>query len=293
MRRRQRTLLPLLIAAALTTVGVGIFALSRVVTDDSIYFDETGYFVREPFVAYFENNGGAATFGVPLTSAYETDNGTLVQTFQNAQLQLTVRGVSLTPIGTSLGLDDDPSAAVDSAFEAFYIDVGGEALLGQPIANSRIEQDRVVQDFENARLVQDETGDVTLGPLGALYTQVYPAPRALGQANIQLTRLPAELMLNPNVSIEQPSLVAGQEQTIYVSVKDQDNQPLEDVQVLAVLSLEDARAEVEFNRTDAEGMTSATFLPPTVVPGTQVLIEVHVLHGETFKTVQSTYTQWY
>lgn len=293
MRKTTRTL-SILLATALVVAGVSAFAISRITTGSSAYFAETGQTVREPFLTYFEESGGTSVLGYPITPDYEADTGVRVQTFQNVQLQLTVRGVQTAPIGAALMLEGvDGTYSVASEFEAFHDALGGEAFFGQPIDALRNEQGVLVQDFENARIIEDEQGVVRLAQLGAVYAQIFPPQAFSGQASLQLVLTPESVTLNPAVTIDQPTLSAGEQQTIYISVRDQNNQPVEGVQVLAILSFDEALAEVEFNPTNADGLTSATFLPPQVDPGTQVLIEVHLLLGNTFRTVQSTYTQWY
>ncbi len=294
MRTQKRTKSLLILVTTLIVLGVVVFAVSETTSNDAAYFPETNQFVREPFLAYFEQNGGIDTFGYPLTPAYETDESTLVQTFQNMQLARTVRGVMPSPIGITLALGDITTGSnVASEFQDFYTEADHAALLGLPIAPAIDTEGALVQDFENARLIREEGEAPRLAQLGAMYARIYPAPEFSGQANLNLVLTPTSVVLKPSVTIDRPSLVSGQEQTIYVSVKDQAGAPLENVDVLAVLTLDDALAEVEFTPTDPDGMTSATFLPPPVNPGTQVLIEVHLLLGDTFKTVQLTYTQWY
>src|SRR5688572_26102915 len=107
--RVERRVLPLLVLAAVVIVGVTAYGLQRQVRSRLVYFAETGHLVRDPLLTFFDDHGAAALFGYPLTDAYVDENGTLVQTFQRAKLQLTVRGVELAPIGRELRLGDGAS----------------------------------------------------------------------------------------------------------------------------------------------------------------------------------------
>jgi hypothetical protein len=50
------------------------------------YFTETGHTLREPFLSFWEHNGGAQMIGYPLTEPFE-QSGRLVQYFERARLE--------------------------------------------------------------------------------------------------------------------------------------------------------------------------------------------------------------
>jgi hypothetical protein len=257
----------------------------------SRYFPETGYVVREPFLSTFDELGGIGMFGFPLTDAYRTSDDTLVQTFQRAQLQLTVRGVGLAPIGDQLHLGDGQTYAIAPEFESFYQSYGGDDFFGRPLSGGHEEDGLLVQDFERVRIVHDQLGEVRLANLGSTYLAVFPPP-GTGQANIQGTVAPP-LNISPRMSIEQPTVKSGDQQTIYLYVKDENNDPVAGVQALAVLHYDNSTAEIELAATDSQGLTSATFIVPPASPGAQVVVEMHLLYGETSMTIETTYFQWW
>ena len=51
------------------------------------YFDDTGHWVRGPFLVYYDAHGGSATFGLPITDDFVDENGQLMQYFQRARLE--------------------------------------------------------------------------------------------------------------------------------------------------------------------------------------------------------------
>ncbi len=293
-RRRQKNtqwVIPLIATAGLVIFGIIFLLVRQNTSGQSRYFPETGYVVREPFLSVFEEQGGIGTFGYPLTDAYRTSDDTLAQTFQRAQLQLTVRGVALAPIGKQLHLGDGQTHPVAPEFESFYQSYGGETFFGRPLSGWHDESGLLVQDFERVRIVRDQLGEVRLANLGSTYLAVYPPP-GTSYANIRGTASsPPDI--SPRVSIEQPTVKSGDQQTIYLYVKDEDNNPVAGVQALAVLYYDNSTAEVELAATDSQGLSSAAFIVPPASPGTQVVIEMHLLYGETSMTIETTYFQWW
>ncbi len=78
------------------------------VTDEGSYFAETGYRVPPVFFAYWQNRGGLASYGYPLSPAYTNSSGMLVQWFERAEFELhpenagTPYNVELTALGRDL-----------------------------------------------------------------------------------------------------------------------------------------------------------------------------------------------
>lgn len=293
MRDRTRAL-PILIVALLVAVAVGALALRADVPAQVSYYAQTGRLVRDPFLTYFLEHGDTATFGYPLTDAYRTHDDTLVQTFEHAQLQLTVRGVELAPIGVVLQLGEPGSAETDPAFRTTYDAHGGASFFGLPLGPASEERGLLVQDFERARLVRGPLGNVRLASLGTAYLAAFPPPLESGQAAplVQGTPLPPS-EIRPALSVERPTVGQGDRQTIYLYLADENGSPVAGAQALAILHYDDATAEVTLPETDARGLASASFLVPPATPGSRVDVQVHVLIGETFLTIETTYFQWW
>ena len=291
-----RRSIPLLVVALLAAIGVGALGLAQQTAASVWHFSETNHNVREPFLSYFREHGGVALFGYPLTEQYTDPDGVLVQTFQNAQLQLTVRGVGLAPIGLALHLEEgETQPTVAEEIRAFYEAGGGIAVFGPPISAPTEEGGKLVQDFEGARLAYDPVaGETRMTPLGSVYLALHPPPNTGGQAEFYLRGTPTPPpAIRASVHVAQPTVGQGGQQTIYLYVYDEAGYPVSGAQALAVLRYDIALAEVEMARTDEQGLSSATFIVPPASPGSQVLVEMHVLVGDTFLTVQTAYIQWW
>jgi len=127
------------------------------------YYPQTGHYVAEPFRAYWQNNGGLAQFGYPLTEAFDeisSEDGQIYQTqyFERArfeahpenpdpsyQVLLGLLGKIVVPDTTARTTITSKQAPADSQFfsntghslgEAFlnyWQSKGGLALFGYPI----------------------------------------------------------------------------------------------------------------------------------------------------------------
>ncbi len=294
MRRTHRAL-PLLIAALIALGFIGALAIRGDTPLQSRYYPQTGRVVREPFLSFFLEHGGVATFGYPLTDAYQDEDGLWVQTFQRAKFQLAVQGVELAPIGRTLNLGDPAGGhAVDAVFTDFYRERGGEAFFGLPLNAAHDQNGVLVQDFERARLVHDALGEIHLADLGSAYLTVFPPPQDIGQAAIHLQGVPTpQPRLRASVSVARPTVGHGEQQTIYLVLEDENGSPVTGAQALAMLRYNDAVAEVTLPDTDSRGVSQTTFIVPPALPGSRVGVEVYVLAGETFLTVETAYFQWW
>jgi len=293
--RRFRRAIPLILIASLVVGLIGWLALSTVSGPRAVFFPESGHAVREPFLSYFSENGGVETFGYPLTNAYRTQDDTLVQTFQHVQMQLTVRGVGLAPIGLALHLGEGALAGeVDPAFAKYYQSLGGADFFGEPLGAASEEDGMLLQDFENVRMMRDQAGGVHLASLGSAYLTVFPplAEDNLAQFDPRMVPTPG-YQIRASVSVEHPTVGQNGEQTLYLYVEDGAGGPVSNAQALAVLYYDDATAEIELAPTDQNGLSSASFVVPPAIPGGQVLVRVHVLVGEHLLTVETTYFQWW
>jgi hypothetical protein len=296
MMRVERRAVPLFLLAGVVIFGMTALAIQQRVGARLQYFPESGHLVRDPFLRDFQQRGGVSMFGYPLTDAYVDQNGTLVQTFERAKFQLTVRGVELAPIGRDLRLGDPlPGLKVDPALKDFYASQGGEAYFGLPLDAARQENGLLlVQDFERVRIVHEDYGSVHLANLGSAYLSAFPPPRTDGQAAIRLRGTPTPPpQIHASISVEHPAIPQGGEQTLYVYVEDSEGHPVAGAKSLAVLRYDQARAEVEMPDTDANGLAAARFEAPPALPGSQVVVELHLLSGEIFLTVETNYFQWW
>lgn len=161
-------------------------------------FPETGHSLCGPFLETWEQRGGLANFGYPITRPFfDPQLGLLVQYTERARLELHLMpdGSTLVMLGR-LGAErlpavppepfapaqpGDPAACTYFAetqhnichgFRAYWEQYGGLAVFGYPLSEEFVEDGMVVQYFERARFEWHpgswpERHDVLLTRLGA------------------------------------------------------------------------------------------------------------------------------
>ncbi len=201
----------LLVAIALLLLGT-VGGVPRAVYADSIggtpvYFAETGHSLGYNFRLFYEQQGGKAVFGYPISEVF-LENGVPIQYFENARLEwhANLGRVEAGLLGTWAARDKReqppfqrlPAAPADGAFfEAtghslsgafydFWLQNGATNTFGLPISephsatNPPDGQPYTVQYFERARFelrtAPDGQPRVSLTPLGASYLAANPAP---------------------------------------------------------------------------------------------------------------------
>jgi hypothetical protein len=164
---------------------VGIAALLLLLTfrpgqaqqDSATYFPQSGHYVDEPFLTFFQENGGLQVWGPPLTEAFE-DSGRLVQYFERGRIECAPQGQeepcepSFSDLGELLGHQTPRTAPVPEpmlrdelcryfpetghnvcfAFLEYYLSQGGPEVLGPPISELVVEPGVIVQYFSRARI---------------------------------------------------------------------------------------------------------------------------------------------
>lgn len=167
------------------------------ITDPDVrYFTETKHAIAGAFRQYWSLNGGLATFGYPLTEAFEETgaDGTKrqVQYFERAKLEANpqdTKQIALARLGAELttGRNFPTVEAFDSTatrayfpqtghslangFLTYWQDRGGVNTFGYPISEEVQENGRTVQYFERARFefipaTADTPVSVALGQIG-------------------------------------------------------------------------------------------------------------------------------
>ncbi len=169
---------------------------------NNAYFKETGYFLSQPFLTFWQQNGGLAVFGYPISDRVQettsgTNEGYTAQYFERARFELhaaTGDQVILGRLGALATTIEPPVQAVageqffpqtghnvSPTFFKFWQENGGVALFGYPITEERTEKNPAdgkeykVQYFERNRfeLHPDKAGTPFEVQLGQLGTQIY------------------------------------------------------------------------------------------------------------------------
>lgn len=205
-----RWLAGLVLVCAAMAIGALPPNLARAQGEETRYFPETGHNVSGEFLRFYDENGGRAILGYPLTREFD-EKGLRVQVFQRARLELVPESsesarVQLGPLGRELGYAQPPlpvaevlplshpdkryypetGHTVSFAFLEFYEENGGPALFGYPITEWIIELNgRIVQYFERIKLEwypENLPGQrVQPGMLGVIYVEQYVDPIYAGR----------------------------------------------------------------------------------------------------------------
>jgi hypothetical protein len=292
------------------------------------YFSDTGHYVKGPFLEFFRTRGGAPLFGYPQTELfYDAQSGLWVQYFDNVRLEWHPQNpdrykVQLGLLGDLLGhryppipysevprdslsrhYFEETGHVVSSAFLVFFERYGGLDTFGYPISEPLVENGRIVQYFQRARMEwhsERPPGErVVLGALGLAYMQRFGVPReyrgrqvppTAGEAVATVPDAPAlrVLALVRNVITSREGY-----QTVTVYVTDSNRQPLEGATATVAVRLPSGTIYHALRPTDARGISSVAFPVTTLPPGQKVLVDVVVSSGELSQTAQTFFVPWY
>jgi hypothetical protein len=314
-------LLVVVLAATLCAFGT-LPVQAQTPTPTSLYFPQTGHSVQGDFLRFFNTRGGLAIFGYPLTEAFP-ENGRLVQYFQRARMEAfpeypEPNKIQLGALGVQLGYAAGPIPAAEIppandpnrryytetqhtvayAFLAYFDKHGGLEIFGYPITEFKLENGRIVQYFQRARmewhpqLPADQR--VQLGNLGEIYalTRLEPSllqpPSAAFRMNVpQVTALSAKASLRWAITG-----TTGQ-QILHVYVSDQRGRPVPGAQSAAVVRFPSGNLNVPLSTTDANGHAEATFPLGKLDPGKSVVVQVRTSWASLVAETQTSFFVWW
>lgn len=123
--------------------------------DRIFYFPETGHHLEDPFLEFWQTNGGALIFGLPITEVID-ESGMPVQYCEKARLELQPDGrIMLGLLGSQLfeerGFSPSDDLHLNPKFSLFYENRGGLEIFGYPISPVLEEKGRLVQYFQRSR----------------------------------------------------------------------------------------------------------------------------------------------
>jgi hypothetical protein len=259
-----------------------------------------------PFADYLDRFGGESLFGPPLTEPFFTQDGSIEQIYERAAFFSNVSeastvhmrrlGETLGPAEASVPHVEDPDGLyftetghnVRWAFAEFYRNNDGEVLLGLPLEESRIENDQLVQRFQNGILTYrydlPSHLAVQLAPLGITYMQSMAAgiipPTS---AHPGTTPTPSELTDLPSVQVttwpERFMSPLGSPQWIWIEVLRPDGSPWIGVEPLLVVHGPRGDHYPSVPATGTEGRTSLVLVLDDLRPGEIVNYDV-IVSGE-------------
>ena len=298
---------------------------------ESEFFSSTGHYVRGPFLTFYRTRGGSRIFGYPQTEVfYDTSTGLWVQFFDNVrmewhpenpplyQVQLGLLGEILGHRTPPIPTDQIPRGnpfrryfpemghVVSFAFLIFYDQNGGLDIFGYPISEPLVENGRIVQYFQRARMEwhperpRDER--VMLGALGLSYMQRFPVPAEYRRAQPPPSRIaqPAATTAAASTAALRVSafvrdVVVGRQgnQTVYVYVTDEARQQVSGASVSVTVLFPSGAVQYTLPQTDSRGITSVVFDVPPIPPGQRVVVSVTVRSGEQEQTAETFFVSWY
>ena len=142
-------------------------------SSNSVYYRQTGHYIKDAFLNYWLMNGGLTLYGYPITEETQID-GVPVQYFQRARFEyhpnsnrpwhvdLATVGSLVTQGRTFETASAQPASAgvtyfaqtqhtMGGAFANYWNSRGGIAIFGYPISQEIQENGMTVQYFERAR----------------------------------------------------------------------------------------------------------------------------------------------
>ncbi len=246
----------------------------------------------DPVLEFVRRFGGEQLFGQPIEANVTLEEG--ISVFENAVLvhdTAAVDGVRLLPLGLQARGAIDPAVAPlnlpDSTFfestghnlaygfRPFYQANGGAALFGLPITEVFIENGRLVQYFENARiewLSEAPSGSAArLSNLGQQYL-------ASVEAGLQAESLP-----KPQITAESwaalPVANLDDLQTLFVRVVDEYNHPVSGAEPRMDIYAPSGVESHSLTATSDNGQAALNLPLTAFEPGARVEYDVFVHYG--------------
>jgi len=285
-------------------------------------FPQTGFVVRGPFLDFYNARGGYRIFGYPRSRLYyDARLGLWVQYFDNVRMEWHPSNpepyrVQLGLLGEELGMRMPPIPSnqvplgnplrryfpetghvVSFAFLTFYDNNGALDIFGYPITEPFIENNRVVQYFQRARMEwhaeRPRDDRVVLGSLGVQFLSMVPPEYLVPEPEPPRPQTSANLA---RISAYVRSMITGREgeQTVFVYLVDSNRQPVEGVTATVTVYFPWGTVVYPAGPSDQRGIASTTFSFDSLLVGRKILINVTVVtpDGRTL-TAETFFVPWY
>jgi hypothetical protein len=246
------------------------------------YFPHTGHSVTGDFLVTYESvSDPIKIYGEPITEAFfKPELNQQLQYFQKAVFALelnpsTTQHVEIYPLGWLLPHPEFQHGAnlpgcqyfTETGFQVcytfldFFKEFGGVAQFGFPISDFEMESGRIVQYFQRSRFEWHPElpfgQKVVLSDLGSEYFRyIGENPRYLLPESSNNVPQKVILSIHVRVFTGVPVIPQRGEQTLYVLVQDQNQQPVENVSLQGSLQLPGGqRVELDLAKTNQNGIT--------------------------------------
>lgn len=282
-----------------------------------------GHVVRGAFLVQYRSVADPLRlYGYPITGEFQmlTEHGWgTVQYFQRARFDLVlepngVERVKVANLGSLLYAGPGPLAPVPTdplacrrfengksvcyAFRQFYDANDGLTNFGLPISDLEIAERRYVQYFERARFEwwpENPPGErVVLTDLGKRHFDLIVRDPELTRPELPPSAIIAQLIPHAQAFVTQALIPSGDQQTLYVIVRDQYNRPIANASVsVTLIGPEGLRLTYRAAETNTDGITQLTFFAGRFEPQTVITLKVNVqVLGQETET-QTWYRIWY
>ncbi|MFP3855157.1 MAG: hypothetical protein ACLFWD_12780 [Anaerolineales bacterium] len=314
-RSLMRRFIFLLLALSLLAAGFTLAPPASAQTGGRFY-PETGHTLHSRFLDFYDSYGGPDVFGYPITEGFiDPESQRFIQYTENARLEWVEDdgSVQLAPLGELIeGWHPAVESTGDSrgcryfaeaghstcyAFLEYFNRNGGRELFGLPISEFIIQNDRIVQYFQNFRLdwyPEAAVGhQIRVAQLGrehfrqAGYDPAYLQPGTSGdEAGYRVT----ELRLT--ASVQSPSIGPDATQQVYLVVRDQNMLPVPNAAVLLIVHQPDRDRYFLMPLTDPQGISRTTFQMQQAAHGSVINLELWVMQGELEAVARDSFTIW-
>jgi hypothetical protein len=304
-RRKSKVLV--FIGLGLVVILVIVMPIRAMVRD--IRDSADGYTIDSRFSPYFKLHGGEEIFGDPISEAFiEVETGKIVQYFENARLELEpgVSGgmeVKTSSLGMMLGKWEAPlnydgevpgchfyhetGHQVCHAFLDYYEENGGPETFGYPISELKLEDGRMVQYFQWFRLdwfPEEEAFTVQPGPVGSMHLSE-ASPSNFKPDSIETSEVQELIVVS---SVENASMNTSGEQTVYLLVRDQDQEAIEGAAATLIAHFSDGDRMIVMPLTDQNGRSQVSFTFENQPRGHTISLEITVVYeGRTVQARES------
>ncbi|MCZ6675246.1 MAG: hypothetical protein O7C75_20120 [Verrucomicrobia bacterium] len=285
------------------------------------YFPETRHWMSGELLEFYQSNPFPEfVYGYPFTEAFiDPLTGLRTQYLQRARFEyhpenspgkrvvLSPLGawiykpgepVDITPNNPACRVFDGSPIQVCYSFLDFYLEYGGSNQFGLPISGLEIHGNRIMQFFERARIEwypESRPGSqITLGNLGEVYfvqsgendnLREILKDRILPQTDVTELRI--------HTFLDTAVITRDDTQTIFVTVYDQNLEPVPQAQVTYIVKYENG--DILSNllpSTDELGLTKQTF---SVNASEQGIVEIYVTvtYINLSRTLQTSFRIWW
>jgi hypothetical protein len=286
---------------------------------DSRYFSETGHNVNGEFLKFYESNPNAIfLYGYPLTEEFTSRDGKTVQYFQRARFEYHAelpagQRVVLSAVGRETFVSTGPvnvsgtfacrdyaesGYAVCFSFLEFFDAHGGVSQFGYPISSFEYHEDKIVQYFEKARLEWQpwrlEGQRVVVADLGRVYfDQLGEDPALLPPVKPSNNTTSSILKLQVRAFTFKAIAQASDSQKIFVTVQDQNLQPVNNANCMANLRWPDGHEESSVLTTNAAGVGILALSFKDQLPGRMIHVNVNCAYDNLNSSTRTSFRIWY